>query len=133
LTEVQAAAVGHSDVKIIPYIDRDMLRRRLGSYEGLLVPSLWAEGLPTVLLEALAAGTPAIVSRSVAAGEQLARYSAAVIYDPRLGEQEISRALKAVRVGGDAMCARARQVHCDSYSRQAWLSAMTGVYERIAS
>lgn len=43
-------------------LDRDQVARALGRLDLLVVPSLWFENQPLVILEALAAGTPLCVS-----------------------------------------------------------------------
>lgn len=129
---VEAAASGRTDTRILTPLDRAELRARLSSYEGLILPSLWAEGLPTVVLEALAAGTPVIVSRHVAAGASLRAAGVAEVYDPRLGEREVARALESVRSASEVMSSRAVTVHQQKYSRQAWMAAVTAIYERVA-
>ncbi|MFY0038682.1 glycosyltransferase, partial [Acinetobacter baumannii] len=42
---------------------RGAMRTRIGRAAALVVPSLWYEGLPMVVAEAFAAGTPVIASR----------------------------------------------------------------------
>lgn len=132
LEAVRAAAAAREGVTVLQQLDRADLRRRLGGYEGLVLPSLWAEGLPTVVLEAIAAGTPAVVSSAVAASASLAGRGVAVPYVPAAGAAGLAQALSAVRAGGDVMRAQAHAVHASTYSRAAWLQAITAVYDDVA-
>lgn len=131
--DVMEAAQGRMGVRILAPMDRNDLRARLAEYEGLVLPSLWTEGLPTVILEGLAAGTPAIISSSVASGQALLAAGAAETYDPALGEGEIAQALSAVRGAGGKMRSRAEAVHARTYSRESWLQGITSIYERVST
>lgn len=129
---VRAAAASRNGVSVLDPLDRNDLRRRLSGYEGLVLPSLWAEGLPTVVLEAMAAGTPTVVSTAVAASDSLRDLGVAETYDPAAGAADLARALGAVRNAGQGLRARARTVHAATYSREAWLTAISAVYENVA-
>jgi len=51
-------------VELSGWIDADSLRRRLSACDVFVLPSLW-EGMPIALIEAQAAGLPAVASRIV--------------------------------------------------------------------
>jgi len=57
----QAAAAGH--VRYLGALPADAVADRMRRAAAVVVPSLWYEGFPMVVLEAYAAGTPVIASR----------------------------------------------------------------------
>lgn len=57
----EAAAAGH--VRYLGPLWSDEMREQLRGAAALVVPSIWFEGFPMVVLEAFAAGTPVIASR----------------------------------------------------------------------
>ena len=63
--ERRVKALAESDTRIIfhPALPKEEVIGRLSNYDFLLVPSLWMETGPLVVLEAFAAGTPVIGNR----------------------------------------------------------------------
>ncbi len=129
---VREAASRRPGVTVHEPLPRAELVAGLGRYEGLVLPSVWAEGLPTVVLEAMAAGTPSVVSTAVAASGPLQEAGAAVTYDPAAGTVALREALTRVRSGGTGLSERARSVHRSTYSRAAWLRAVERVYAGVS-
>ncbi|RIV23424.1 glycosyltransferase family 1 protein [Fibrisoma montanum] len=60
--EVQAAADTMSNVRYSGLLDREVVIERIRQCQALIVPSIWYEGLPTVIIEAFSTGTPVICS-----------------------------------------------------------------------
>jgi glycosyltransferase involved in cell wall biosynthesis len=113
-------------------IERRDLLSRLPTYAGLVVPSLWAEGLPTVLLEALASGVPVVVSRHVAAAASLQAEGAAVVYDPDGGLRLLTDAMGEVSSRSGEIRRGAAALHRREYSIDAWLPRIEELYEELA-
>jgi glycosyltransferase involved in cell wall biosynthesis len=51
------------DVTFMPAIPRDMLMAMMGQAAFLIVPSIWHDPCPTVVIEALSRGTPVLATR----------------------------------------------------------------------
>lgn len=111
-------------------VPRDQLLAELRTYEGLILPSLWPEGLPTVVLEALARGVPIAMSNIVAATPELEFAQVAAPFDPRSPES-ICRAVGAVAQGGPAMRARSASLYESLYSPEAWTAQIVATYESV--
>lgn len=60
--EIARRAVDRDDVEVLGLLDPDGVRRVLEDSALVVVPSLWAEALPLVVLEAMAAGRPLLVT-----------------------------------------------------------------------
>ena len=115
-------------------VSRNDLLARLGAYRGLIVPSQWSEGLPTVILEALARGVPSVVSRSLAAGRELEDAGVSVrLPNSRVLTDDLVAATVKIREQGDTMRHACVALHSRRYSATSWLASVTPIYEAVAS
>jgi glycosyltransferase involved in cell wall biosynthesis len=129
--EIKRLASSRPSIRHVGLQDRHELRARMGGYEGLVLPSLWPEGLPTVVLEALSCGLPIVASDRVAASEGLVSDGVATMLRTPLTEESLRQTLARHRSGGGLRDA-ALALHAARYSREAWLREMTQVYESVA-
>lgn len=60
--QVQKAVLHNSNILYSGYRDKEYIIRRLQKCKAVIVPSLWYEGLPTIILESFSTATPVIVS-----------------------------------------------------------------------
>jgi len=102
----------------------------LGRYTGLLIPSAWSEGIPTVALEALARGVPLGVSREIAAGPGMVSTGSARFLNLEAGPTDLADDLIALANDPGAREA-ASQLHARRYSPQAWLDQIQHVYNDL--
>lgn len=98
---------------------------------GLVLPSTWSEGIPTTALEALAVGTPVIVSRYVATAMELTSGDGGVIYDPDV-PTSLAVALRTIENDWSSFSRRAREHHRSTFSKARWLSRMESLYRSVA-
>jgi len=115
---------------VLGHMNREDVVSRLSSYEGLVVPSLCREGLPTTILEAMSAGRPSIISSRVAASASLRDQGAATIYTP--GDRaSLVESFAYVRQHRESLGVSCLRTHKNSYSQAAWLRAIQQVYSGI--
>lgn len=121
---------GLEGVRMRGLADHDELLSELPRFEGLVVPSMCAEGLPTAVLEALARGVPAVVSQLVSFAPDIDVAGAGTVVDVQASESTMASALGVVR-SHPGFRAAAVKMYADKYSPEAWLKAITEVYERV--
>lgn len=61
-SKVVAACHKHTNITYLGALDKSSIEGLLATCSALIFPSIWYEGMPMTLLEAFAAGTPAIAS-----------------------------------------------------------------------
>lgn len=121
---------GRAEIEWKGLVSRETWLRVLPQYLGLLVPSLWSEGIPTVILEALSAGVPVGVSSQVGVGQELASAGAGVRFDVgRGGTEALRRALTVLDQPSTRKAAE--ELHRRRYSETAWLTAMEAIYDDV--
>lgn len=128
--EVRQLSRDREDIRVLGAMSRADVVSGLSSYEGIVVPSLWREGLPTTILEAMAAGRPSIVSTHVAAAEALRDQGAAVLYTPG-DPTSLVASLAHVRQNRDSLVASCLSAHEVRYSENAWLEAIEEIYSTV--
>jgi glycosyltransferase involved in cell wall biosynthesis len=121
------------EINAIGLLPREQLLGTLASYCGVIVPSLWSEGLPTIVLEAFARGVPAVMSNYVSAADQMWAAGAAVVYDPMAGAAALHSALEEVAKRGDGMRNAAQLLHAREYAPEIWQARIDTIYEDIAA
>lgn len=111
----------------------DHAAKLIQSSMGLIMPSLWSEGIPTVALEALQAGTPVVVSDSCSSAGELTRGVAGRIFTTEDGGASLEAALHDVETTGSRMRCAAKDVYSRHFSEDAWLARVQSIYDRTVS
>lgn len=113
-------------VEFLGQIPNDDVTRMLREARGLFFPSLWGEGLPTVYLEALAAGLP-VVARPESVVGTLVRQEGTGFVSAGDTPADIERATASF----PALYARCRDQFEARYTERAWVDAMVGLYRTV--
>lgn len=127
---VEAQCSIRPNMRFLGYVDNAALRRVLPSYRGVVLPSLWPEGLPTILLEACAAGLPSAISVDCAIAADFERRGAAIRFDPRSSAQT-QLAISEIEARAKMMAAAARALFDAEYGEAQWVDRVTSLYEQI--
>jgi glycosyltransferase involved in cell wall biosynthesis len=109
------------------------INRELAKMDVMVLPSLFGEGLPLVVLEAMAAGVPVIASRVEGVPEAVSHRATGLIVEPGSVSQ-LSRAIEEM-VGGKvdhtALSRGARQRHSDLFSDATMAAGVNAVYRDV--
>lgn len=128
--EVEAAARPRTEVIVHGAVEAEVLRAHMVGSAGVIIPSLCQEGLPTVALEAFAAGVPCVLSAHISSAEELVRAGGAVQYSP--AANELAPNLQRVTAAAPQYRTAARRLYLSRYHPDSWLESILQVYERVA-
>lgn len=106
---------------------------QLGSLNAMALPSLYGEGLPMVVLEAMAAGVPVIASRVEGTGAAIEHGVSGLLVEPN-NAGELSNAIEQLVNGARdarALAAQARVRHAERFSDIAMARGVATVYRQL--
>ncbi len=118
-------------VRLMGPMDRTQLRAVMPRYTGLVFPSRWREGLPTVFLEALAAGLPAVAVKGSSVADCVTRHGLGAAPERDSDELEWADELTSVAQDRDALSARCRRVFESEFSLGRWLASVQALYASV--
>ena len=124
---IRDAAAGRP-ISVMGTMPREDLRRLLPQFVALVLPSKWVEVAPQVVVEAMRVGLPVVAFEANGVAELVASSGAGAVYRDRAS---LAAALADVEASCDAMSARAGEHYARYWRPEAWLTAMTGLYERV--
>ncbi|RZL74970.1 MAG: glycosyltransferase [Rhodococcus sp. (in: high G+C Gram-positive bacteria)] len=102
--------------------------------KGLILPSLWSEGIPTVALEALSVGTPLIISQDCDAHEELTSKNAGVTFNSKQAtESTIASLLSYIESHENQMAHAAFDLYQSSFSERSWIKSIEETYRDAIS
>lgn len=125
----KAAVMEH--VTVLGAMKRSEVRRLLAGKQALVIPSVWAEGLPTVAIEAMSVGTPVIASKHIAAREQIAPYKD-LVFDPS-DLKSLYNSLSWAQKNSRVASARVQELYDKNFSAAAWSSRIESLYEEVVA
>jgi glycosyltransferase involved in cell wall biosynthesis len=109
------------------------VNRELAKIDVFVLPSLFGEGLPMVVLEAMAAGVPVVASRVEGVPEAVTHRQTGLLVEPGSVSQ-LARAIEEVVTGGmdyGSLSRGARRRHAESFSDTAMASRVAAVYREV--
>lgn len=105
----------------------------LAHMDAMVLPSLYGEGLPMVVLESMAAGTPVIATRVEGTPEAVTHAAEGLLAEPQNAASlaDAIESLVAGRHEWSTMARRAQKRHADAFSDQAMAAGTAEVYRRL--
>lgn len=130
-TAVEELAASQPNLRYLGKLSQEQVRERMRNCRALLVPSVWYEGLPTVILEAFASGTPVICSDQQNLNSIVRHGRTGHLFETG-NAASLATALQTIT---DAQCARYGQAGLDqfnlTYTEQASLRQLSAIYASV--
>jgi len=125
------SASANKDIRLLGQVSPDAVPSHLGQSRGLVFPSKWAEGMPTIYLEALLAGVPTLALRGNAVADDVAASGTGIVIGSM---EEAGSAAAAVELDREALSSSARRRHESAFLPSLWAASMEAIYgEALAS
>jgi glycosyltransferase involved in cell wall biosynthesis len=130
--EVEAAAAAMQNVEWLGLRNPAEVQSIMGHAKALLCPSLWYEGMPRVVVEAMAVGTPVIASRLGTYPEMIDHGKSGMLFEAG-NSQDLRACLKEFDSALDpgAMRNAARRQYQTFYGAEKNVKMLTGIYEQV--
>lgn len=109
--------------------DRADVAQALAAAEGLVFPSLAMEAHPTVVIEALRAGTPIVARQATVAAALVERFGVGAVYDG--GAPSLRSALTFCRQGGSNLRSAARECYERNFTQDRWVDDLKSLYSTV--
>jgi glycosyltransferase involved in cell wall biosynthesis len=105
-------------VRLRGQITRDRLVGELSGYAGLVFPSLWFEGNPSIVLEAFQAGIPVVAKQGSSGADIVVEHGAGKVYsDERI---DLHWALIQAAQQAEDLGTRGRDAYSTFFSSEVW-------------
>jgi glycosyltransferase involved in cell wall biosynthesis len=109
------------------------INRELAKIDLFVLPSLFGEGLPMVVLEAMAAGVPVVATRVEGVPDAVAHRQTGLLVEAGSVSQ-LARAIEEIVTGGvdySALSRGARRRHAESFSDTTMAARVAAVYREL--
>lgn len=121
-------AKAEPSIKVHGYLERTELDRLWSRARFLVFPSLWFEGMPMVVLEALSRGIP-VVANTTSAGGWIASTSGGICYGAQNTLHQALSVASQIDVKYAGMCEQAKATHTAHFSMEEALPQLMNLYE----
>jgi glycosyltransferase involved in cell wall biosynthesis len=124
--ELLVSAFERRNINIRGLVSRDSLLEALSNYRALILPSLWAEGSPLVVIEALSLGLPVLAHKNTSIGQKLAAFNAGLVFGDK---KSLIRSISEVQKNYSVYSSNARNFYIQNHSEQGWISQIEKIYQ----
>ena len=128
---LEGLILGRSNIRILGALPRDEVARRLPTYCGAIIPSIWNEGSPLTEIEFRRAGLPIIqIDRPGYSGEENKKLL--IAYGPFMNNQakpQLAIALNYVLTNRTKLSAESRSKFDSEFTPAAWLESFNEILE----
>jgi glycosyltransferase involved in cell wall biosynthesis len=123
-------AMAPSNVHFLGQLSQRDLYSQLPRYEGLIFPGRSPEGIPTMVLHAIAAGIPVVARPGNGAGDLARDVGVGAVY-ARDAQTTLLEALGQIRTGGPTLRRHCRTVFEEHFTETAWLQQTEVLYASL--
>ncbi len=130
-----AALAGRPGLDLTGPRDAAAVRAAMAGAAAVVVPSLWYEGLPNVVVEAFAAGTPVVASRIGSLADVVDDGATGLLVDPG-DAAALADALGRIEAAPDEarrMGAKARAAYEDRWTERVAIDALLAIYAEASA
>jgi len=122
-------ALARPNVALRRPLENNALLDAIPNFAGLVLPSKWFEGLPTVVLEAFGSGIPVIARDGNSASDFLLKHEPAWVYDGTAAS--LVMAMESIESRGTETRARARQLFDEEFSLGIWVVRLEALFASL--
>jgi glycosyltransferase involved in cell wall biosynthesis len=116
-------------IRLMGQVSQGELARALPSYVGLVLPSLWRENLPNVVLMALEADLPIVAREGSSASDIVREFAVGSIYES--DAVTLAASLHAVSDLHAASKMRPKQVFRTNFAEEVWLENASNLIDSL--
>lgn len=119
------------NIRLLGPVPHDQLMVSLRSSAGVVVPSLWTEGIPTIFIEALALGTPVISAPGNSISDALQEFELGG--NVFTSFNELADTIEATSKDWEHISKVSRQLYDKRFSEPIWLRRIESVYDHAVA
>jgi len=126
---LQQKAASAANITFAGGKDRNELLNLMKRCKAVVFPSIWYEGLPFIIIEAFATGTPVIASNLGSMSELIRHQHNGLHFRPG-DASDLCQAIRAFENNNTEMYRNARQSYLDHYSEEQHYRSIIRIYEK---
>ena len=130
LSTIQNAITDKPNIKLIGVYsptNKDIYSK----YKGLIFPSIWLEGSPLVVLDAISAGTPVITNDISGAQEIVVRSKAGIIVKGDFSRENLKLAMNEISLNFMKFSENAIKASKNEFNTATWIKKLMNFFESV--